>query len=49
MKIFVKKWVSGLQEMMMQKQSEHKMRPCDDTQGWGEKGETDGLPRGARD
>lgn len=27
-------------------EAEHKMRPCDDTQGWGEKGETDGLPRG---
>lgn len=29
MKIFFRKWVPGLQEMMLLKQSEHKMRPCD--------------------
>lgn len=28
---FVRKRVSGLQEMMVQKQSEHKMSPYDDT------------------
>lgn len=29
MKIFIRKWAPGLQEMMLQKQSEHKMSPCD--------------------
>lgn len=29
MKIFVRKWMPGLQEMMLQKQSEHKMSTCD--------------------
>lgn len=26
---FVRKWVPGLQEMVLQKQSEHKVSPCD--------------------
>lgn len=31
-KIFVGKWVSGIQEIG---QAEHKMSLCDDTPGWG--------------